>query len=280
MANPFDKDFDTILEEILTDYSNLDSQPDTSTGSTAWIIASVLASVVWGLYRYQDYISRQHFPDTADTDNLNHWGSIYNVDRDEDDTDADYLAKILSFIRQPPAGGNALDYENWALDRDEVSYIDGDSTFYNNYVTVQDVDNGVLGAVGIYTIPTDETTITAGQRSGLVANTQTYISSVRPLGILSATVYDTTESIQTIDLDVYPEQDSTVNTTLINEAIVSELSEFKPGETLFKSTITCIALNFGANNAVVNTPAAEETTITNFGYFRTDTTSVTVNYNP
>lgn len=278
MASVFEKDFDTILNDILTDYSNLSSQPDTSVGSTTWVIASVLASVIWGLYKYQNYISQQHFPDTADTDNLNHWGSIYDVTRDEDDSDSDYVIKILAFLRQPPAGGNAQDYETWAKDRENVFYVSGDSTYYNNFVTVQDVDGGVLGAVGIYTIPTDETSITTANKQNLRNDTQTYIDSVRPLGMLSATVYDSTEQHVIIDMDVSPETDGTVNTATVKQAIIDELDTFNPGQALHESTLLSTAINYGADSAVANTPSGDSTTPPNLYYFRTFDSSVTINY--
>ena len=114
-TSPFLQNYDDIFNDILTNYSNLDSSPDITQGSVVYINAAVLASCLWGLFRYQDYIANQVFPDTADSDGLNHWGAIYGVVRASTDTDSDYLAKILTAIRQPPAGGNTLDYYNWTL---------------------------------------------------------------------------------------------------------------------------------------------------------------------
>jgi hypothetical protein len=278
MAAQFDRDFDDILNDILVDYVGLENQPDTSVGSTAWIIASVLASMVWGLYRYQDYISAQHFPDTCDTDSLNHWGLVYDISRLTDETDADYLNRILSFLRQPPAGGNALDYKNWALDHDEcyLGYT-ADSTYYNAYVTVESNPDDILGTVGVFTIPTDETSISLANKQGLRLATETYIESVRPLGLLSVGVFDSTMLRQAIDIDIWPITDSTVNSANIKAAVETDMSSMIPGETLHKSTLTCIALNYGADYAVVNTPAAEDTTAGNI-YFYRDDGNVTINY--
>ncbi len=286
MANPFEKDFDDILNDILTDYTNLDNQPDTSTGSTAWIIASVLASMIWGLYRYQDYISKQHFPDTCDTDNLNHWGLIYDITRLTGETDADYLNRILSFLRQPPAGGNAKDYKTWALDHDEcyLGYT-ADSTYYNAYVTVESNPDDILGTVGVYTIPTDQTRFNEGtdgmisdaNRQGLRLATETYIESVRPLGMLSVTVSDATMTGEAIDIDVWPAVDSTVNTTDISGAIYDEMYTMVPGETLYRSMLTHLALNYGADHATVNLPAADKDATSNNDYIRPE--YININYN-
>ena len=269
----YEKDFDDILNEILTDYSNLDDQPDTSIGSNPWLMASVLASMLWGLYKYQDYVSKQHFPDTADTDSLNHWGSVYGITRLSSDTDATYLNKILDRLRQPPAGGNALDYENWALDHDECSFVSGDTTYYNNLVTVVDTPGGVLGSVALYTIPTsDSADLTIN--TGLREDTQSYIDSVRPIGMLGAWVYDTTAQAQTIDITIT--QDATVNTHTVSAAIVTDMSTMAPGETLYNSSIIATCINYGAESCIVNTPSSDSTTPDNYHYFRSGTGDITI----
>ena len=115
MANDFLKNFDDLLQDILVDYSTLDSSPDVTEGSIVFIKGACLSSMLYGLYRYQDWISRQVFPDTADHDNLIHWASIYNVATYSTDTDSDILNRLLVALRLPPAGGTAQDYYNWAM---------------------------------------------------------------------------------------------------------------------------------------------------------------------
>lgn len=146
MANEWQKNFDDLLTQILQDYQNLDSSPDVSYGSIAFIDGSVLAATLVGLYRYQDFIARQEFPDTADTDGLNHWGAIYGITRLSTDSDTDYLNRILNYLRMPPAGGTANDYKNWALASVTVdtaiqanpplNFTAANVDLLNNYVTV------------------------------------------------------------------------------------------------------------------------------------------------
>jgi uncharacterized phage protein gp47/JayE len=271
MASPFDKDFDEILQEILVDYSNLDSNPDTSQGSMPFIMGSVLASMVWGLYRYQDWINLQHFPDTASTDNLNHWGSVYDITRLDTDTDATYLTKILNFLRQPPAGGNALDFENWALDSDEVYVEDGDDTYYNAYVTVVDVAFGP-GTVGLYTIPNDETIIDVvgppNNEELLRVATETYIESVRPLGMLSATITSAKRIVTAITIDLTAPAGVTLDEDAIEAAIEAELDTYKPGQVLYHSTLECICVAFGAADAVTIAPIANPVTPSDAQFIR------------
>lgn len=116
MPNNYNKSFDDILQSILTDYGNLDPAPDISQGSPVYIKACVLASAIWSLYKYNDWIDKQRMPgDEADTDSLDRWGTIFNIIRQTGETDSDYVQRIISTFSNPPAGGTAADYETWAL---------------------------------------------------------------------------------------------------------------------------------------------------------------------
>lgn len=264
-TSPFSKDFDTLLLDVLTDYSNLDSAPDVSAGSMPFIMGSVLSSMLWGLYRYQDWVLKQLFPDTADTNNLNHWGSIDDITRTEDDTDATYLNKILSNRRQAKAGGNALDFENWALDQDNSYYTYSGTTYYNAFVTIVSNPDDILGTVGVYTIPDDETIVNLGgspdKEEELRAATETYIESMRSLGMLSVSVYASDPVTQAVTMDVTAPAGGSVDTDAIETAITALLNNMSPGETLNNSSLVFTALTYGAATAVVTVPATETTTV-------------------
>jgi len=110
----FLKDFEALLAAILTDYRNQYPDTDLSEGSLIYIKSACLASALWGLYKYQDWIARQIFPDTADTAQLEHHAWLYEITRKTAETDSDLLTRVLEYMRNPPAGGNKLDYERWA----------------------------------------------------------------------------------------------------------------------------------------------------------------------
>jgi len=116
----FQKSFDELLDAILTDWRNQFPEADTSQGSLIFIRAACLASALWGIYKYQDWISAQIFPDTADTEQLEHHAWVRGLPRTAGETDAALLARLLNHIRRPPAGGNKNDYEQWAL---SVNYV-------------------------------------------------------------------------------------------------------------------------------------------------------------
>ena len=116
MPNNYYKSFDDIRQAILADYQNLDPSPDISQGSPVNIKGTVLASAIWSLYKYNDWLDRQRMPgDTADGDQLDRWGTVFGIPRLSGETDSDYAARMTSLFRLPPAGGTAADYGSWAL---------------------------------------------------------------------------------------------------------------------------------------------------------------------
>lgn len=110
----FQKDFDTLFQDILIDWQNQHPDADISEGSIIFMKSACLASAAWGLYKYQEWISLQIFPDTADTAYLEHHAWVRGITRTAGETDAAYLARLLDYIRRPPAGGNKFDYVKWA----------------------------------------------------------------------------------------------------------------------------------------------------------------------
>ncbi len=118
---PFQKDFNDLLSATLTDYRNQFPEADTSQGSLIFIKSACLASALWGLYKYQDWISAQIFPDTAETEHLEHHAWVRGLARRVGETDAELLTRLLDYIRRPPAGGNKYDYIKWALTIDNVN---------------------------------------------------------------------------------------------------------------------------------------------------------------
>jgi len=117
----FQKEFDDLLNALLTDYRNQFPEADTSQGSLIFIKSACLASALWGIYKYQDWISAQIFPDTAETEFLEHHTWVRGLVRRVGETDAELLSRLLDYIRRPPAGGNKYDYIKWALTIDNVS---------------------------------------------------------------------------------------------------------------------------------------------------------------
>jgi uncharacterized phage protein gp47/JayE len=117
----FAQDFDTLFNQILTDWKNQFPEADVSQGSLIFIKSACQASALWGLYKHQEWISKQIFPDTATGANMEHHAWVRGLTRRSGETDAELLARLLKYIRRPPAGGNKYDYEKWALEVDNVA---------------------------------------------------------------------------------------------------------------------------------------------------------------
>ena len=106
---------------MLADWKNQYPEADLSKGSLIYLKSACLASALWGLYKYQDWIAKQIFPDTADAANLEHHAWIYGLTRVSGESDAELLERVLDDIRHPAAGGNQYDYVKWAKSIDNVA---------------------------------------------------------------------------------------------------------------------------------------------------------------
>jgi uncharacterized phage protein gp47/JayE len=73
--------FEQIRDAILTDWRNNDSLVDVGPDSDNYIRATGIASAILGLYQYQSWGVNQFFPDTADIENLERFGSVRGVNR-------------------------------------------------------------------------------------------------------------------------------------------------------------------------------------------------------
>jgi len=266
MALLYNKTFDELLAQILTDYSNLDSNPDISQGSMPFVQGSVLASMVFGLFRYNDYNAKQMFVDTADHENLLKHGAILDIPFLDSDTDSSYLDKILRYLRQAPAGGNKQDFEDWALDQDNSFYVDNDITYYNAYANVVKAADGA-GTVGVYTIPNDETIIDGVEPAVFPGNieellriaTETYILVKQPLGIVSTAIVSSKPQPENVTMFVTAGGSGAVDTDAIKQALDDFMTLLAPGESLLKVDLACIAKTFGAKNATMTIPSGDIT---------------------
>lgn len=112
----YEKDFETFLNEILTDLRNQFPDLDLSKGSLEFVRATALAAALWGINKGVDYVARQIFPDSADTAGLDRHAFLHGLTRNLNETDPELLARLILHIRRPPAGGNKYDYVRWATE--------------------------------------------------------------------------------------------------------------------------------------------------------------------
>ncbi|MCE5274871.1 MAG: baseplate J/gp47 family protein [Deltaproteobacteria bacterium] len=326
----FQKDFDELLDAILTDYRNQFPGIDISQGSLVFIKSACLASALWGLYKHQEWVARQIFPDTADTVNLEHHAWVRGLARTYLETDAALLTRLLAVIRRPPAGGNKYDYEQWALSIDNVAaawcfpiaqglgtvdvvilaneantgseipsthadltgtissvtedqLVDSAATFITSGVKKGDlVKNTATSAYTTVETVTSQTALAlaldifteAGQTYEIVSLCQQvldYIDTVRPVTASAVSVLPPTSVSQNVTLTA---TGTGLDLTAIADDITAYLATLIPTQTLYRAKLVQIAMQNGADNVVVTTPAADVTP-SNYGMIRAGTISVT-----
>ena len=257
MANPWEKDFDTILNEILTDYQNQAPDIDVSQATLMYIKSACIASAIWGLYRYQDWIKRQITPDTAARDILERHASVRGITYSSDDTDEELLEKLLSVIRQPPAGGNRYDWPRWAKD---VSYEHAGYTETVKDAKVYEKERGV-GSIDL-AITSDRSEANGGEEEAtteLVSAVSTYIDGKRPLGAWDRVV----RAAQKLSTDVTMTVTGDSVTAAVREAIAADVEEYMKGlsigEPLYQAKLIGIAIDRGGKNATLTAPASDVT---------------------
>ena len=262
MANEFLRSFDDLLDAILVDYANLDESPDTTEGSITYVKAACLASMLWGLYKYQDYISRQIFPDTADSENLIHHGAIYGLTKQPTETDQDYLGRILQRIRKPPAGGNQYDWGAWTKydQNDNPIYatgISGTTGIWVEDATVIPNAQGP-GTVDVVLMPNDITYLGTTGMQDLVNLATASVDVQRPVTASTYRVLATTRRAGAVSISVQALTSTTVLDTDTMEADIQALfDDLKPGDPVYRSQLAAVCINDGAINATVVAPSID-----------------------
>jgi uncharacterized phage protein gp47/JayE len=253
MQTPFDKSFNDLLNAILTDYRNqVDGDGkaiDTAEGSEAFIRAACHASALWGLYRMQNYIADQIFPDSSDAANLQHHAWLHAVEPTYQETPEALLSRLIAIMRRPPAGGNRYDYVQWALSIDNVAgawcfpLARGD------------------GTVDVVIMANKTTTGSEIPAQGLMDQVKAYIDDVRPVGAGDDSVHIIAPTIttQAVTMTVAGED---VDLTVVTDEITTFINSLVPDQVLYRSQLLAIAVNNGAVNATISTPATDVTPTT------------------
>lgn len=236
----FEQSFDGLLNSILTDYKNQFPEADTSQGSLIFIKSSCLASALWGLYRYQEYISRQIFPDSADTENLEHHAWVRGVARKVGEGDPDLLSRLLEYIRRPPAGGNRYDYVKWALEVQDVKAA---------YCVP--LGQG-LGSVDVIIMADADQTGSEIPVQTLIDTVKTYIDEVRPVTAKYCRVLAPTFVTQDVAITG---SGSSWDKSMTASDISTYLSTFEPNQVLYRSQLVNFAILNGADDATCITPS-------------------------
>src|SRR6185295_882351 len=166
----FEKTFEDLLNDILTDY---DGQGiDRAVGTLAFIKAACTASACWGIYKYQQWVSDQILPDTADDDFILGWARQFDITMNPGDTPLDILNALLLRFRNPPAGGKDADFIAWA---GSVAGVKKPAFIFEN------MEAQGLGSIDLVIIPSDSGLEEIAD-SDLLATVYAYVNGIRPTG--------------------------------------------------------------------------------------------------
>jgi uncharacterized phage protein gp47/JayE len=233
--------FDELLNSLLTDYKNQFPEADSSQGSLIFIKSACYASALWGLYKYQEYISRQIFPDTADTENLEHHAWVRGLSRKVGETDPDFLSRLLDYIRRPPAGGNQYDYVKWAVSITNVKQA---------YCVP--LAQG-LGSVDVVIIADEVATGSEVPDQDLIDEVKAYIDDIRPVTFSAFRVLPPTIITQGVTMAI---TGASADKTRIATDITDYINALAVGDDLYTARLIQIAVNGGAETVNVTVPAA------------------------
>ncbi len=144
MAYAVEQSFESILSRILQDYANQLPDVDQAVGTLVYIRSSMLAACEWGIRKEIAWLARQILPDTAESAQIDRYLAGRGLTRAAGETDAEAVARLLSYMQEPPAGGNKYDWPRWAT---EVSATVNDS-FTDPYSESVPVDGAYLDENG------------------------------------------------------------------------------------------------------------------------------------
>jgi uncharacterized phage protein gp47/JayE len=291
--------FDQILNGILIDYQNQIPDIDISQGTLTYIKAAVLASTIWNLERMQKYIADERWPDGTSRAALERWCSIYGVARNSGEGDASLLSRLLSRIQQPPAGGNRYDWPRWAKEvsvqhtTNDTTFTElvQNAYVYENLrgsgtvtvVITADLSNapawvsGVAYSEGEFVVYNSkpylciQTHSTAqipassedywedyeqGASDDLLEEITDYLDTRRPLGVWDYIVVAPVRKTQSVSMQIFGTE---AVEDVIRDEIESYMKNIEPGKPLYRSQLVAIAVENGADNAVVNSPFEDVT---------------------
>lgn len=296
----------TLLTRYLSDIENQVQDIDVSSGSSMQVRGAALMSALWGMYHRLNHLSKQIFPDTADTAWLERHAARRGLSRLSGETDAELLLRLLTVIRQPPAGGNRYDWPLWAKETPTVSHTgweercraawcienargagtinvpiisdrntaaeDYDSWANDTGYTAGAIvkDSSISGVARAYIALTTGTSIGTGVGNDigvswadceeyvsaeLITAATAFLNTKRPMGIWDFIVYGVTKKLQNVTIEVT----GAVSTASVKAQIESFIKGLTGGKTLYAAQLVSLAIDAGADNAVVTTPAADVT---------------------
>ena len=238
----YDKSFDELLNDNLTDYTNQDPTIDVSKGSLVFIKSAALSSAQWGLYQRLNYLANQIIPGVnTDRENLEHHAIVRGLPLIGGETDSALLVRILDFIRRPPAGGNQYDYVRWAKEVTGVA---------SAWCVSCGQGPGTIDIVVLSDIILTGSEIPSTQ---LLADVRSHLVDICPIDIKFLRVL--APVVLTEDVTI-PRTNADYPAAIAEADITVYMQSLQPGQALYLGQLTSLALGGGAGDAPCTTPLA------------------------
>jgi uncharacterized phage protein gp47/JayE len=238
----FQKDFNELLNEILTNYRNR-FPGDVTQGSVLFLKASCTASMLWGLYRQLDRAADQMFVETADRAHKERHAAEFGIPT-VGMSDAAITDAVLAAKRSKLAGGNRYDYAAWAK---EVTL--GDESI--RHAVVVELAQGE-GTFDIVVVPYKNFV-----SNELLAKIKDVCIARRPIGSGFSTGMRVVAAEPHFPQVVITGSGANWNKEATRQAINTYIDGLAPGQTLVRSMLFAIAHEYGADTATVEEPTED-----------------------
>lgn len=265
----FARDYNDILDEILTSYRNMgpvetldtvalkanhpdiynaylvQGEPDTSVGSVLYMHAAVNASMLYGIYKTHDQVVDQFFSDTALRQNLERQAADYGIIH-AGMTDAQLRSALSEIKKLRLMGGNRFDYDYWAR-----SCRVGDEFVVETLVRQLAQGEGTFDIVisGNLNYGEPSTALALAVKAKIEENHTVVAGFSWGIRVIGPIAEDQDVSIS----------DSTPGFDRVKavEDITAYITSLKPGQILYRSQLNAICVQLGATNPIITVPVAD-----------------------
>jgi uncharacterized phage protein gp47/JayE len=245
----FSKNRDEILQDIILDYTTTDPSIDLSVGSIARIKAEVLASALWGIYRYQDWIYKQRTPLVGDPETIEEWASLLGLTTTVGESVDALQERVLGAMRYKIRGGTAADYEFWA------KTVHGDS--FGNEVSIihakcypADMGAGTVKLVVACSNPLEVTP------TWMINAIRSVVSVSKPVGFPIDNVLITAATIQLVSITGVV-SGSNVDIPRMQTSIQNYVNGLGIDQLLYLTQLQLIAGDCGAESFSISAPTGD-----------------------
>jgi uncharacterized phage protein gp47/JayE len=250
----FLRDFNTLLENHLTDFDGQFEDIDQSQGGSAYLLSTIMASPEWGLYKKLNWIARQLFVSSCDDNILALHGSEFGITKNESETYAAYRQRILDRKRNPVSALNLAAWEKWVR---ETTYDHGTYVEAVKDLKISQHDRG-MGSVNV--VVTSTRTEAQGGEEEPTSQLLTAITDTINANRSPGLSWDfLVIAAQKSEIDITMETTGSCDIAKTETDIEAFMRTADIGRSLHLDQIRAIAIKNGAEIATISVPSGDVT---------------------